>query len=86
MAGSDKTYDAVFEKFGVIRADDMQDLRSTASLLATLRVLPKKPAFSAMCLSGGETAVSADTGFLHGIEYPDFSEVKMCIRDSRNGL
>ena len=77
MAGSDKTYDAVFEKFGVIRADYMQDLRSTASLLATLRVLPKKPAFSAMCLSGGETAVSADTGFLHGIEYPDFSEVTL---------
>lgn len=77
MVGSDKTYDAVFEKFGVIRADDMQDLRSTASLLATLRVLPKKPAFSAMCLSGGETAVSADTGFLHGIEYPDFSEVTL---------
>lgn len=77
MAGSDKTYDAVFEKFGVIRADDMQDLRSTASLLATLQVLPKKPAFSAMCLSGGETAVSADTGFLHGIEYPDFSEVTL---------
>ena len=77
MAGSDKTYDAVFEKFGVIRADDMQDLRSTASLLATLRVLPKKPAFSAMCLSGGETAVSADTGFLHGIEYPDFSEATL---------
>lgn len=77
MTGSDKTYDAVFEKFGVIRADDMQDLRSTASLLATLRVLPKKPAFSAMCLSGGETAVSADTGFLHGIEYPDFSEVTL---------
>lgn len=77
MAGSDKTYDAVFEKFGVIRADDMQDLRSTASLLATLRVLPRKPAFSAMCLSGGETAVSADTGFLHGIEYPDFSEATL---------
>ena len=77
MAGSDKTYDAVFEKFGVIRADDMQDLRSTASLLATLRVLPKKPAFSAMCLSGGETAVSADTGFLHGMEYPDFSEATL---------
>lgn len=77
MAGSDKTYDAVFEKFGVIRVDDMQDLRSTASLLATLRVLPRKPAFSAMCLSGGETAVSADTGFLHGIEYPDFSEATL---------
>ena len=74
MAGSDKTYDAVFKKFGVIRADDMQDLRSTASLLATLNVLPKKAAFSAMCLSGGETAVSADTGFLHNLEYPDFSE------------
>lgn len=73
MAGSDKTYDAIFNKFGVIRVDDMQDLRSTASLMATLRTMPEKATFSAMCLSGGETAVSADTGYLYGIEYPDFA-------------
>lgn len=74
LAGSDQTYDAVFEKFGVLRADDMQDLRSTASLLATLKTLPKSGAFTAMCLSGGETAVCADTGYLYGLEYPDFEE------------
>lgn len=74
LAGSDQTYDAVFEKFGVLRADDMQDLRSTASLLATLKTLPKSGAFTAMCLSGGETAVCADTGYLYGLEYPDFED------------
>lgn len=74
MAGSDQSYDAVFEKFGVLRADDMQDLRSTASLLATLKTLPVTGAFTAVCLSGGETAVSADTGYLYGLEYPDFEK------------
>lgn len=73
MAGSDKTYDAIFEKFGVIRVDDMQDLRSTSAILATLKTLPKNNKFGAMCVSGGETAVSADTGYMYGIEFPNFS-------------
>ena len=31
LAGSDRAYDAVFDKFGVIRADDMQELMSSTS-------------------------------------------------------
>ena len=74
LTGSDKTYDAIFKKFGVIRVDDMQDLRSTSYIFATLKQLPERAKFSAMCLSGGETAISADTGYTHGIEFLDFSE------------
>ncbi len=74
MAGSDQTFDAIFEKFGVIRVDDMQDLRSTASLFATLKTLPKKANFASISLSGGETGICADTGYMYNINYPDFNE------------
>ena len=77
MAGSDKTYDAIFAKYGVVRVDDMQDLRSTASLFATLKTMPKCADFASISLSGGETGICADTGYLYGINYPDFSEKTM---------
>lgn len=74
LAGSDRAYDAVFDKFGVIRADDMQELMSTALLLSTLKNLPKKAAFASMNISGGETGICADMGSAFGIYYPDFEE------------
>ncbi|MDO4260966.1 MAG: acetate--CoA ligase family protein [Eubacteriales bacterium] len=74
LAGSDRAYDAVFDKFGVIRAEDMQELMSTALLLATLNRLPARPLFASMNISGGETAICADMGSAYGIEYPEFQE------------
>lgn len=74
LAGSDRAYDAVFDKFGVIRADDMQEMMSTALLLSTLKNLPEKAAFASMNISGGETAICADMGSTFGINYPDFEE------------
>ena len=74
LAGSDRAYDAVFDKFGVIRADDMQELMSTALLLSTLKKLPAKAAFASMNISGGETGICADMGSSFGIYYPDFEE------------
>ena len=74
MSGADQMYDAVFEKYGVIRVDDLQDLRSTASLFGTLKTLPKSANFASLNGSGGEMGISADLGYMHGINYPDFSE------------
>lgn len=74
LAGSDRAYDAVFDKFGVIRAEDMQELMSTALLLSTLKKLPAKPVFASMNISGGETAICADMGSTYGICYPDFQQ------------
>lgn len=70
LAGDDAAYDAVFGKFGVIRAVDLQDLRSTAMLFSTLMNIPKRAGFGAMCMSGGETGICADLGYRHGIRYP----------------
>lgn len=74
LSGADKVYDALFEKFGVIRVDDLEELMSTARALATLKKLPAGKGFSAISLSGGETAICADLAELTGVEYVDFSQ------------
>lgn len=77
MAGSDQTYDAIFKKFGIIRVDDMQDLKGTAATFSDLKKLPEKPNFASICLSGGETGICADIGYLYGIDYPDLEEATL---------
>lgn len=74
MAGSDKIYDAIFRKFGVIRVNDVEELLATSMLFATLNKLPKQATFASMNLSGGETGTCADVGEKLGIAFPDFSE------------
>ncbi len=74
LSGSDKVFDALFEKFGVIRVDDLEELISTAQALAVLKKLPEKSGFSSISLSGGETGICADLGQIVGLHYPDFNE------------
>jgi acetyltransferase len=77
LSGADKVYDALFEKFGVIRVDDLEELMSTAQALATLQSLPENSGISCISLSGGETGICADLGQIAGVEYPDFEEETM---------
>lgn len=77
LSGSDKSFDAVLKKFGAIRVDDLEELIAMSMMLSTLPSLPKKASFSTMCLSGGETAISADVASLNGIEYPNFDPVTL---------
>lgn len=74
LSGSDKTFDAVFKKYGVIRVDDMEELLATSHMFSVIDKLPEKPAFACMNLSGGETGICADIGFINGINFPDFTE------------
>lgn len=74
LSGSDKVFDALFDKFGVIRVDDLEELISTAQALAVLKKLPENNGFSSISLSGGETGICADLGQITGLNYPDFSE------------
>lgn len=74
LAGSDKTFDAIFKKFGVIRVDDVEELLATSNLFSIINNLPEKPTFASMNLSGGETGVCADIGYKYGVEFPDFTE------------
>lgn len=74
LSGSDKAFDAVCKKFGILRVDDIEELVQMCHLLSVLPEIPERAAYSAMCLSGGETGVCADVGAAHGIKYPDFSK------------
>ncbi|SHD77666.1 acetate--CoA ligase family protein [Schnuerera ultunensis] len=74
LSGSDKTYDAIFKKFGVIRVNDMEELLSTAHLLATIKEYPKKARLASMNLSGGETIITADMAYSKGLNFPDFTK------------
>lgn len=74
LAGSNRMFDALFKKFGVIRVNDLEELLYTSHVLATLPSLPKVPTLASMSLSGGETGISADVGDAEGLEFPDFTE------------
>lgn len=73
MSGSDKTFDAVFAKFGVIRVNDMEELIGVTTSLALMPSLPPRNAFTAVNVSGGETTICADMGWLAGINFPEFA-------------
>lgn len=77
LSGSDKAFDALCKKFGIVRVDDIEELVQMCHMLSVLPELPKIPTISAMCLSGGETGVCADVGTAEGLEYPEFSEGTM---------
>ena len=74
LSGADKVFDAVFKKYGVIRVMDMEELLSTSQMFAILDKLPSGKNLAVMCLSGGETAISADFGDLVGLHYPAFHD------------
>ncbi|MEA5048651.1 MAG: acetate--CoA ligase family protein [Eubacteriales bacterium] len=73
LSGSDAAFDAVFQKYGVIRVDDLEDLVGMSNLLSTLPILPKGDRVVSLNGSGGENGVSCDVGHLYGIHFPPFS-------------
>lgn len=77
LSGSDKIFDAIFAKYGVIRVDDLEELISTSQSIATFKELPKGSKLASISLSGGETGICADLGEINGIEYGALSEETM---------
>lgn len=74
LAGSDRAFDAVLDKFGAIRVEDMEELKAASLLFETLETIPSTGDFAAMNLSGGETGICADLGSTYGIRFPDFEK------------
>ncbi|SDP39283.1 acetate--CoA ligase family protein [Desulforhopalus singaporensis] len=74
LSGADAIYDAIFKKFGVIRANDAEELLATTQLFATMRAIPEKTGLASINLSGGETGICADMGEMAGLDYPDFND------------
>ncbi|WP_455012193.1 acetate--CoA ligase family protein [Mogibacterium timidum] len=77
LSGSDNVFDALFEKYGVIRVDDLEELTSTSQAIACLKDMPKGHKLASISLSGGETGICADLGEIYGVEYADLSQKTM---------
>lgn len=77
LSGSDEVYDAVFEKYGVIRVDDLEELTSTAQALSILSSYPVGDGLACVSLSGGETGICADLGDVYGLKFPELEAETM---------
>lgn len=73
VAGSDAAYEGLFRKFGVIRADDIDDMRETLVLLAAGR-RPAADGVAIASISGGITTVLSDLAETCGLDTPAPSE------------
>ena len=69
VAGSDQAYEGLFRKLGVIRAEDIDDMRETLILLASPR-RPRGPGFALASISGGITTMLTDLAERCGLDTP----------------
>ena len=69
LAGSDAVYEAVFQRYGVQRVDDMAQLAASLILFAQPHPLPAG-GLATMHDSGGERQLAIDLADTLGLEYP----------------
>ena len=61
MAGSNKSYMSIFEKYGVVVAETLEEFMCLAQTLSVLNGnFPKKKEVAVISFSGGESTLSAD--------------------------
>lgn len=73
VAGSDAAYEGMFQKLGVIRVDDVDEMRE-AALLFSSRRRPKGKGVAIASISGGMTSLLTDLSELSGLETPQPSD------------
>ena len=68
LAGSYESFRAVFDKYGVLSPDGVEEYYGLESVLDTLKGnLPRSNRFTIVCRSGGEATMSADLAERHGL-------------------
>jgi acyl-CoA synthetase (NDP forming) len=72
LAGSDKLYDALFERLGIIRVDSLPALLETLKFVSVARPLAGDRLVVFTC-SGGDSLMAADRAETLGLELPTFS-------------
>lgn len=73
MTGANTAYDAMFERFGIIRAVDLEEMMAFARLIIGGRTMPGSRAM-VLSTGGGFGALLADCCEARGIAIPDLDE------------
>jgi len=75
LAGSDNVQDALFEKLGIIRVYDFDEMFETAELLSKIKYkMPKGKNIFALTLSGGVISLIGDLSDHLDISFPSWNE------------
>lgn len=72
LSGADRILRAVFKRYGIIEAADLEELCGLATALSWLAELPKGQRTVFMCVSGGEAGVMADLAEDYHIELAEY--------------
>lgn len=83
LSGSDKAFDAILEKYGVVRVNDLQELYGVANAFATLDIMPKGTRYAVMNVSGGEAGISADMAYVKGLELSELKQETLDRLDAK---
>ncbi len=70
LAGSDTAYDAIFERYGVIRAESQEEMLEIAALF-TRHKTPRGNRVAVLTATGGTGAWLADICEAHGLQVPE---------------
>jgi acetate---CoA ligase (ADP-forming) len=73
LSGDDAVYDAFFERHGIVRVRDLDEMIEAATLFASYPSPPASRDVVIVTLSGGEAALSADLGAELGLRFPALS-------------
>ncbi|HIU75788.1 MAG TPA: acetate--CoA ligase family protein [Candidatus Pelethocola excrementipullorum] len=72
LSGADKVLRAIFKRYGIVEAGDLEELCSMAAAFSWLGELPKGKRCVFMNVSGGEAGVMADLAEEYGITLADY--------------
>jgi acyl-CoA synthetase (NDP forming) len=74
LTGADAVHDAVFEQYGVIRVDDIDEVIEISGMFCHTGLVPGEGGVAVYAMSGGTASHVADLCSTYGVPVPTFSE------------
>jgi acyl-CoA synthetase (NDP forming) len=73
MVGDNRVFDAVCDRYGIVRVDTIESLVNTAATFAAIGPI-ERPGVALVSISGGVCEIASDYGGAHGVSFPQFAE------------
>jgi acyl-CoA synthetase (NDP forming) len=73
VVGDDRVFDAVCDRYGIVRVDTIESLVNTAATIAATGPI-ERPGVTLISISGGVCEIASDYGAAHGVSFPPFAD------------
>lgn len=73
MVGDDRVFEAVCDRYGIVRVETIEALVNTAATIAATGPM-ERPGVSLISMSGGICEIASDYGAARGVSFPQFAE------------